>query len=60
MCLGEFLHLDSDHKVLKVLGIDEDGLTSVVINNVLESDRQAKAIPEAFCREILQECTQSQ
>ncbi len=34
------------------MGVDEDGLTSVVINNVLESDRQVKAIPEAFAEKF--------
>ena len=58
MRLGEFMHLNADHQVLKVLGIDEDGLTATVINNVLASNRQAKAIPEAeafvekFCKSV--------
>ncbi len=58
MRLGEFMHLNADHQVLKVLGINENGLTAVVINNVLASNRQAKAIPEAeafvekFCKSV--------
>jgi hypothetical protein len=38
--------------VLKVLGIDEDGLTAVIINNVLASSRQASAIPETFAEKF--------
>ena len=50
--LGSFMRLNADHKVLDVLGIDIEDLTSNVINNVLESDRQAKAIPEAFAEKF--------
>ena len=52
MRLGEFMRLNADHQVLKVLGIDEDGLTATVINNVLASKRQAEAIPEAFAEKF--------
>jgi hypothetical protein len=52
MRLGEFLRLNADHGVLKVLGIDEDGLSAVIINNVLTSQRQAKAIPEVFAEKF--------
>ncbi len=52
MRLGEFMRLNADHKVLKVLGIDEDGLTATIINNVLASSRQAKAIPETFAEKF--------
>lgn len=48
MCLGVCMHLNADHKVLKVLGIDVDGLTATITNNVFESDRQATQIPEDF------------
>jgi hypothetical protein len=34
------------------LGIEEDGLSAVIINNVLASHRQAKAIPEAFAEKF--------
>ena len=52
MCLGVFIHLDVYHKVLKVLGIYGDGLTATVINNMLDSGRQAKAIPEGFAEKF--------
>jgi hypothetical protein len=52
MRLGEFMRLNADHKVLKVLGIEEDGLSAIIINNVLASHRQAKAIPEAFAEKF--------
>lgn len=42
MHFGAFLGLDMDYKVLKVLGIDVDGLTATTINNMLESDWQKK------------------
>jgi hypothetical protein len=56
MRLGEFMRLNADHKVLKVLGIEEDGLSAVIINNVLASHRQAKAIPEAFAEIFARAC----
>jgi hypothetical protein len=52
MRLGEFMRLNADHKVLEVLGIDVDGVSAVIINNVLASHRQAKAIPEVFAEKF--------
>ena len=52
MHLGVFMRLDADHRVLKVLGIYGDGLTATIINNMLDSDRQAKAIPEGFAEKF--------
>ena len=52
MHLGEFMRLNADHKVLEVLGIDVDGVSAIIINNVLASHRQAKAIPEVFAEKF--------
>jgi hypothetical protein len=52
MRLGEFMRLNADHDVLKVLGIDEDGVSAVIVNNVLASSRQAEAIPDAFAEKF--------
>jgi hypothetical protein len=50
--LGVFMRLNADHKVLQTLGLDVGDLTPAFIKNVLESDRQVKAIPEAFAKKF--------
>ena len=43
-----FIYLDALYKELSTYGLDVEELTSTITNVVIESDRQAITIPEAF------------
>ena len=56
MCLGMLMCLNMDHMVLKVLGIEVDGSTATIINNMLGSDRQAKQSLRLSMRSYVKLC----